>query len=92
MWRHFAAQYDDLKKLFSDVLGKKYTEEAYLQQFSIRVRESLAKVDRILRIYGEDVSDAPKRIFEILEEQKQRLLRAQEEHGDLIPPSKLPAA
>ncbi|UCF71337.1 MAG: phosphoenolpyruvate carboxykinase (GTP) [candidate division WOR-3 bacterium] len=82
-------KYEDLKKLFKDVLNKDYSMEDYMKQFTVRVPENLAKVDRIKEIYETKVSDTPKILFDVLEEQRKRLLDAQKKYGDYITPDKL---
>ncbi len=82
-------KYDDLKKLFKQVLDKDYKLEDYNEQFKVRIPESLAKIERIKKIYETDVLDPPKKLFDTLEAQKQRLLEAQKTHGDYITPDKL---
>jgi phosphoenolpyruvate carboxykinase (GTP) len=82
----FIPRYDDLKMLFSEVLGKEYLKSDYVQQFQIRVQESIAKADRILAIFKNDVLDTPERVFEVLERQKERLLAVHEKKGDYISP------
>ena len=81
--------YEDLKELFKTVLGRNYEKEAYNQQFKVRVRESLAKIERIEKIYREKVSDTPMTLFEVLEAQRKRLLEAKEKFGDYIEPELL---
>lgn len=82
-------KYEDLKRLFKEVLNKDYSLEDYNKQFTVRVSESLAKIERIKKIYETDIMDAPKVLFNTLEAQKQRLLEAQTKHGDYITPDKL---
>jgi len=82
-------KYEDLKSLFKEVLNKDYSLEDYNKQFMVRVPESLAKIERIKKIYETDVMDAPKVLFDTLEAQKQRLIKAQTKHGDYITPDKL---
>lgn len=81
--------YEDLKKLFKKILGKEYTKEDYSEQFKIRVPEHLSKIERIRKIYEEDVENSPELLFEELEKQKKRLEEAREIHGDYIPPDEL---
>ena len=81
--------YEDLKKLFKEVLNKEYSKEDYTKQFTVRVPESLAKIDRIKEVYETKVADTPKILFDVLEEQRARLLEAQKTHGDYIEPDKL---
>ncbi len=85
----YIPKYQDLKRLFKDVLNKEYTEEDYVKQFTLRIPENLAKIDRIVSIYRNDVPDAPKRIFEVLEEQKKRLQDLQKKTGDYVSPFEL---
>ena len=79
-------KYEDLNKLFSDVLGKEYSKEDYIKQFSVRIPENIAKTERILHIYENDVLDVPDMVFEVLRLQKQRLLEAQKKYGDYVSP------
>ncbi len=81
-------KYDDLKLLFKEVLNKNYSKEDYNKQFTIRVPENLAKIERIRKIYETDIIDPPKILFEILETQKQRLLDVQKKLGDYVTPDK----
>ena len=82
-------KYEDLKGLFSEVLDKDYKPEDYREQFTVRVPENLAKIDRIKKIYETQVPDAPRIIFDVLEEQRKRLNKAREQYGDYISPDKL---
>ncbi|MEM0331937.1 MAG: phosphoenolpyruvate carboxykinase domain-containing protein, partial [Archaeoglobaceae archaeon] len=43
-------KYEDLKKLFSEVLLKDYSKDDYIKQFTIRVPENLSKIERIEKI------------------------------------------
>ncbi len=82
-------RYEDLKRLFKEVLNKDYSKADYDKQFMIRVPENIAKIERIKKIYEDDIIDAPKVLFETLEAQRQRLVEAQKKYGDYIPPDKL---
>ncbi|MEM2082234.1 MAG: phosphoenolpyruvate carboxykinase (GTP) [Candidatus Bathyarchaeia archaeon] len=82
--------YEDLRRLFKEILGRDYAEGDYAEQFKIRVRENLAKIDRIIGIYG-SIPDAPKRLFELFDEQRRRLIEARERYGDYISPMELAA-
>jgi len=79
--------YEDLKELFECHLDKDYTLEEYNLQFTIRVPELLEKIDRIEKLYKETVPDTPQALFDILEDQRSRLLEAQKALGDCIFPS-----
>jgi len=82
-------KYDELKRLFKQVLKKDYPKEDYNKQFTIRIPESLAKVERIKEIYKTKVGDTPKVLLDVLDEQHKRLLDAQKKYGDYIAPEKL---
>ncbi|MCK4271398.1 phosphoenolpyruvate carboxykinase (GTP), partial [bacterium] len=81
--------YEDLKRLFQEILGEEYRQEDYDRQFTVRVPENLAKIERIKKIYQTQVSDTPKILFEILEKQKLRLEKTREQFGDYVLPEKL---
>ena len=85
----YIPKYDDLKRLFKDVLNKEYSKDDYVKQFTLRIPENLAKIDRIVSIYKSDVPDAPPRLFDVLEEQKKRLLELQKKAGDYVSPFEL---
>jgi phosphoenolpyruvate carboxykinase (GTP) len=82
----FLPKYLDLRKLFSRVLSKDYAKEDYVKQFTIRVPENLAKIERVQRFYQENVTDTPAELFEILDKQRKRLVEAKERFGDYISP------
>jgi phosphoenolpyruvate carboxykinase (GTP) len=82
----YIPKYEDLKKLFKQVLKKDYIKEDYIKQFTIRVPENMAKIDRVSKFYQENVSDTPLEMFGQLYMQRQRLLEAQVKYGDYISP------
>ena len=82
----FLPKYEDLRKLFNRVLNKDYSKEDYINQFTIRVPENLAKIERVQRFYQENVTDTPAELFEILDQQRKRLVEAKERFGDYISP------
>jgi phosphoenolpyruvate carboxykinase (GTP) len=79
-------KYEDLRELFSQVLNRDYGKEDYIRQFTIRVPENLAKIERVQRFYQENVTDTPLELFGILYLQRERLLEARESFGDYISP------
>ena len=84
----YIPQYKDLKRLFKEVLNKDYPKDSYNKQFTIRIPESLAKIERVTEVY-KNVADVPEVVFSVLEEQRERLLAARKKHGDYILPEKL---
>jgi phosphoenolpyruvate carboxykinase (GTP) len=79
-------KYEDLRKLFKQVLNREYTLPEYVEQFTIRVPENLAKLARIEKIYRNDVSDTPAVVFEVLAAQRARLIELQQAKGDYVSP------
>ncbi len=77
--------YEDLLPLFKSLLNKDYKKEDYIKQFTIRVVENLSKIDRVEKFWQQEET-VPKEIFQVLEEQKQRLLEAQKKFGNYISP------
>ena len=71
-----------MAKLF----GKDYTRDDYVRQFTIRVPENLAKLDRVEKIYREKVSDTPQILYDTFAEVRSRLKAAQAKDGDYISP------
>jgi phosphoenolpyruvate carboxykinase (GTP) len=77
--------YEDLRKLFKTVLRKDYSEEAYVEQFKLRIPENLHKLDRIEAIWRE-VDNTPPVLFEALAAQRQRLDETRAKLGDYVSP------
>jgi phosphoenolpyruvate carboxykinase (GTP) len=82
----YLPKFEDLRRLFRQVLYKTYLKEDYIKQFTIRVAENLGKIERVQRFYQENVSDTPLELFGILYLQRERLLKAREKYGDYISP------
>lgn len=78
--------YEDLKILFKQLLNKEYSEEDYVQQFTLRVNENIAKIDRVKEFWTQNVSDTPQEIFDVLNAQRERLIETKDQFGDYIPP------
>jgi phosphoenolpyruvate carboxykinase (GTP) len=81
-------EYGDLKRLFKEILEKDYSEADYTRQFTLRIPENLAKIERIIELYKRDVPDAPPILRNVLHEQKNRLLAAKGKYGDYVTPTK----
>jgi phosphoenolpyruvate carboxykinase (GTP) len=83
----YIPKFEDLKKLFKEVLGKDYTRKDYDEQFTLRIPERLAKKERILKIYHTKVFDTPHLFFKTMEEQRDRLKDCRDKHGDYVLPA-----
>lgn len=85
----YIPKFEDLVPLFRQVLGQAYTREDYIKQFTIRVPENFAKLDRVGKFHRSEVSDAPPVLSKVLDEQRKRLLEVQKRHGDYVSPFNL---
>jgi len=79
-------RHEDLKMLFREHRGVEYGRAAYVRQFTIRVPENLAKLDRLERVYREEVPDTPEVVFKTFAEVRGRLEAVREKHGDYVSP------
>ncbi|MBW8001133.1 MAG: phosphoenolpyruvate carboxykinase (GTP) [Planctomycetes bacterium] len=78
--------YDDLKKLFKNSLNEEYSQAQYVEQFTIRIPENLAKLDRVEKIYKEKVATAPQILFDTFANARKRLKDCSDKHGDYVSP------
>ncbi len=78
--------HEDLARLFKEVLDREYTRDEYVEQFTLRVRENLDKIDRIEGIWRAEVADTPEVLFQVLASQRKRLQDAQAARGDYVSP------
>jgi len=79
-------KYEDLAKLFKDHLDTEYAKADYVRQFTIRIPENFAKLDRVEKIYKEKVSDTPQILFDTFAEVRKRLKAVQDKLGRYISP------
>ncbi len=77
--------YEDLKKIFKDTLNQDYSEQDYLDQFTVRIPELLAKLDRMETIFA-TVEDTPQTMKDEMAAQRQRLNTLQASKGKWISP------
>jgi phosphoenolpyruvate carboxykinase (GTP) len=82
----YIPKYEDLKKLFKEVLDRDYEKADYDEQFKLSVPELFGKIDRIEELYKTKVPDTPDILFKNLQDERNRLQKAKEAHGDYIPP------
>ncbi len=88
----YIPKYEDLANLFRDELNKDYSKSDYTEQFTLRIPELVAKMDRIIGIYRKMVPDAPQVLFDTLAAQKSRLGKTREKYGDYVTPDVLEQA
>ncbi|MCK4758206.1 MAG: phosphoenolpyruvate carboxykinase (GTP) [Thermoplasmata archaeon] len=81
--------YDDLVEIFGTVFPNvKYTEEEYISQFTLRIPQHLAKIKRTQKMYAARILYTPPELFEVLEEQRERLEDARDRYGNYVSPFK----
>jgi len=85
----YIPRYEDLKRLFKEVLGKDYWKESYIEQFTLRISENIGKMERIAKIYQTKVPHTPDILFKVLAEQRERLEKLRKERGDYVSPVEL---
>jgi phosphoenolpyruvate carboxykinase (GTP) len=79
-------KHEDLVPLFRHLLDKSYRLEEYVKQFTVRVRENLAKLARAEKFHRENVAEPPPELSEVFAAQRLRLEKAREELGDYVSP------
>ncbi|MCX6694827.1 MAG: phosphoenolpyruvate carboxykinase domain-containing protein, partial [Candidatus Altiarchaeota archaeon] len=84
----FIPKFEDLKRLFREVLDRDFSKEAYDQLFTINVVEWIAKIDRTRAEY-EKIPETPQILFKVLDEQKKRLEELRKIKGDYVKPEEL---
>jgi phosphoenolpyruvate carboxykinase (GTP) len=78
-------KYEDLKKLFKQVLDKEYSEQDYIDQFSVNVKAQLDKLSRMEEIY-DTVDDKPQAMIDEMKSQRERLEKLLSEKGEIVSP------
>jgi phosphoenolpyruvate carboxykinase (GTP) len=84
----FIPQYEDLKRIFTETVGKSYPKALYTKQFSFYIDNILARIRLQEDAYRKDTR-MPPRLFEVYEEQRRGLEELKRAHGPIVPPEKL---
>jgi phosphoenolpyruvate carboxykinase (GTP) len=80
-----------LEPLFRALIDKTYPKDLYDRQFSLYADNILARIELQTKAYaGEE--NIPRRLFEVLEEQRKGLLALKATFGSVITPEQLSAA
>ncbi len=82
----FIPKYEDLAGLFKEKLNKDYSKDDYAKQFTVRIPNLLAKIDRVEAIYKAKVADTPQVVYDTFENIRLRLKAVQKEKGDFVSP------
>ncbi len=79
--------YDDLKTLF-DSIGKEYSKELYMMQFSLYVDNIIQRIDLQTEAYQKE-ENIPDLLFDIYKKQKSNLLNLKDQYGPVVKPEML---
>ncbi len=78
--------YEDLERLFKECLGKSYPKQDYERQFSLRVKNNLEKINRMIEIYSDPQLQVPQVVLDVFSSQKILLEKMLECKGELVSP------
>ncbi|MBA3037739.1 MAG: phosphoenolpyruvate carboxykinase (GTP) [Desulfobacterium sp.] len=81
-------KYDDLKKMFREIIKKEYLESLYIKQFSLYIDNIIVRIDLQINAYGKE-KGVPYKLFEVLNEQKEGLLNLKKLFGSVVSPTDL---
>ncbi len=84
----YLPRYEDLKKLFKEIIGKEYSQDLYVKQFSLHIDKILSRIELQIEAYGKE-ANLPLRLFEVLKEQRTGLLALKEKYGSKVTPADL---
>jgi phosphoenolpyruvate carboxykinase (GTP) len=80
--------YDDLKRLFSEIIQKEYPKDLYDKQFSLYIDNIVARIDLQAEAYGKE-ERVPEKFFELLKAQRASLMELKEKYGSVVTPDQL---
>jgi len=83
--------YEDLKRLFKDIIDKDYPQDLYVRQFSLYLDNILARIDLQIEAYGKE-ENIPAQLFEILKGQRQGIVGLKDKFGAIVTPADLDAS
>ncbi|MCD6224785.1 MAG: phosphoenolpyruvate carboxykinase (GTP) [Deltaproteobacteria bacterium] len=81
-------KFEDLKELFKSKINKEYTIDLYKKQFSLYLDNILKRIELQVDAYRKG-THIPERIFEIMDEQKEELLKLKDKYGAVVTPDQL---
>jgi phosphoenolpyruvate carboxykinase (GTP) len=84
----YLPRYEDLERLFAEIIDKPYPRELYEKQFALYIDNILARLDLQLTAYGKE-KDIPPRLFKILDGQRIALQQLKTQFGAVVSPAQL---
>jgi phosphoenolpyruvate carboxykinase (GTP) len=84
----FIPKYEDLRQLFSSIIGKDYTRDLYDRQFAIYVDKITERLALQREAFGKE-KGLPEKLFQVYDEWKTGLLKLKESNGSIVTPDQL---
>jgi phosphoenolpyruvate carboxykinase (GTP) len=81
-------RFEDLQRLFDEIIGKQYDFDLYEKQFSLYVDNIVGRIQLQLEAYRKE-ENIPERLFEILDKQHRELSALRERFGPVVAPSRI---
>ena len=82
-------KYEDLQKLFKEIINKDYPRALYDKQFSLYIDNIINRIELQETAYAKD-EGIPRELFDILSSQKQNLIELKAQKGAIVTPDNLP--
>ena len=84
-------RYEDLQRLFAELIDKPYPQDLYEQQFSLYVDNILARIDLQREAYAKE-KNLPEELFRVYDRQRSGLLDLKSQYGPVVAAGKLAQA
>jgi phosphoenolpyruvate carboxykinase (GTP) len=84
----YIPKYEDLERLFAEVIDKEYPRELYDRQFSIYVDKILGRIELQREAFGKE-KNLPAKLFGVYDEWQRDLAALKESYGAIVTPDKL---
>ncbi|MCG8566703.1 MAG: phosphoenolpyruvate carboxykinase (GTP) [Desulfobacterales bacterium] len=81
-------KYEDLARLFTELINKDYSMELYNKQFALYLDKIIGRIELQESAYAKEES-IPETLFQVLADQKTALLAMKQEKGEVILPMEL---
>ena len=85
----YIPRYEDLKALFKEIFNKNYSLTEYIEQFSIRIKKLVEKLDRMEKLFQEE-PEIPEFFWRLLHQEREKLLILKKKYSkDIVSPLEL---
>jgi len=84
----FIPKYEDLKELFSKIIGKDYPKDLYDKQFSIYIDKIQSRIDLQREAFGKE-ENLPSQLFKVYDEWSEGLADLKAKNGAVVLPDQL---